>query len=120
MHGVDTTLTGQFATVSLPVSQVLIYHTAERLILRRRSPLMEPLRKEIPIVSVDSLERREMELKTKGFKAILMFDYNSSELTPDVKELLKQLTERLPQGSTITILGSADVLGSQARNRAAL
>jgi outer membrane protein OmpA-like peptidoglycan-associated protein len=48
---------------------------------------------------------------------VLRFDYNSSELTDDVKILLQQLADQLPEGSTITIDGSADVLGSQERNR---
>ena len=34
-----------------------------------------------------------------------------------MKGLLRQLAERLPEGSTIRIQGSADVLGSQARNK---
>ena len=68
-------------------------------------------------IYIDSLPRREIDLQTQDFQAILRFDYNSSELTEDVQNLLRQLSERLPQGATITILGSADVLGSEARNK---
>ncbi len=51
-----------------------------------------------------------------NFRAILRFDYNKSVLTNDNRELLKQLGEILPEGATISILGSADDLGSGARN----
>ncbi|MBI2794415.1 MAG: OmpA family protein [Ignavibacteria bacterium] len=69
------------------------------------------------VINVGSLTQRQIDLITDGFEAILRFDYNSSELTADVKVLLEQLVGRLPQGSTINILGSTDILGSEARNR---
>ena len=68
-------------------------------------------------VDLSTLTRRSIALRTDGFEAVLRFDYNSSELTEDVKILLQQLADQLPEGSTITIDGSADVLGSQERNR---
>jgi outer membrane protein OmpA-like peptidoglycan-associated protein len=68
-------------------------------------------------VDLARLPRRRIALRTDGFEAVLRFDYNSSELTDDVKILLQQLADQLPEGSTITIDGSADVLGSQERNR---
>ena len=68
-------------------------------------------------IQINTLPRTEVELRTDGFSAILRFEYNSSVLTDDVKGLLRQLAERLPEGSTIRIQGSADVLGSQARNQ---
>jgi outer membrane protein OmpA-like peptidoglycan-associated protein len=69
------------------------------------------------VISTGSLTQRQIDLQTDDFEAILRFDYNSSELTADVKDLLQQLVGRLPQGSTINILGSTDILGSEARNR---
>jgi outer membrane protein OmpA-like peptidoglycan-associated protein len=51
------------------------------------------------------------------FEAILRFDYNSSELSNDNKELLKQLIEILPNNSEIKILGSADAIGSAETNK---
>jgi outer membrane protein OmpA-like peptidoglycan-associated protein len=68
-------------------------------------------------VDLSKLPRRRIALRTDAFEAVLRFDYNSSELPEDVKILLQQLAEQLPEGSTITIDGSADVLGSQERNR---
>jgi outer membrane protein OmpA-like peptidoglycan-associated protein len=68
-------------------------------------------------VDLAKLSRRRIALRTDGFEAVLRFDYNSSELQEDVKILLQQLAEQLPEGSTITIDGSADVLGTQERNR---
>ena len=68
-------------------------------------------------VDVSKLPRRRIALRTDAFEAVLRFDYNSSELPEDVKILLQQLADQLPEGSTITIDGSADVLGSQERNR---
>jgi outer membrane protein OmpA-like peptidoglycan-associated protein len=68
-------------------------------------------------VDLAKLPRRRIALRTDGFEAVLRFDYNSSDLPEDVKILLQQLAEQLPEGSTITIDGSADVLGSQERNR---
>ncbi|MBU3699057.1 MAG: hypothetical protein FGM33_03470 [Candidatus Kapabacteria bacterium] len=64
-----------------------------------------------------SLQRRRITLSLDGFVATLRFDYNSADLSDDVKTLLRQLAEQIPAGSTITIEGSADVLGSQERNR---
>lgn len=68
-------------------------------------------------VDLSKLPRRRIALRADGFEAVLRFDYNSSELTEDIKILLQQLADQLPEGSTITIDGSADVLGSQERNR---
>ena len=48
---------------------------------------------------------------------MLRFDYNSSDLSDDVKNLLRQLAEQVPPNSTIVIDGSADVLGSDLRNK---
>ncbi len=68
-------------------------------------------------ITVARLPRKEVELRTDEFDAVLRFDYNSSALQPDVKALLAQLAQRLPQGRTIVINGSADVLGTDQRNK---
>ncbi|MBM4179288.1 MAG: hypothetical protein FJ211_08155 [Ignavibacteria bacterium] len=68
-------------------------------------------------VDLTKLSRRRIALRADAFEAVLRFDYNSSELTEDVKILLQQLADQLPEGSTITVDGSADVLGTQERNR---
>ncbi len=69
------------------------------------------------IVDVSTLLRRRIDLETSDFEAILRFDYNSAELNDDVRSLLRQLIERLPQGSAITIYGSTDILGTDTRNK---
>lgn len=69
------------------------------------------------MIPAEKLTRRRIALSTEGFEAVLRFDYNSAELLDDVKTLLRQLTEQLPEGATILIEGSTDVLGSQERNR---
>jgi len=55
-------------------------------------------------------------LNLNNFLAILRFDYNSSMLSDENKELLRQMLEKLPEGVTIQILGSADELGTAQRN----
>lgn len=57
-----------------------------------------------------------VDLSLDNFEAILRFDYNSSALSDDNKGLLRQLSEKLPAGATIQILGSADALGTEERN----
>jgi outer membrane protein OmpA-like peptidoglycan-associated protein len=64
----------------------------------------------------DKLDKELINQDISNFKAILRFDYNSGVLSADNKGLLKQLAEKLPEGATINILGSADALGTQARN----
>ncbi len=68
-------------------------------------------------ISLETLPRQRIELSTSRFEAILRFNYNSSDLSPENRELLRQLIERLPDGTTIEIGGSADVLGDISRNR---
>jgi len=68
-------------------------------------------------VVLQALPRRRVELSTARFEAVLRFDYNSSQLTAENRELLRQLIERIPDGATLEIGGSADVLGDSARNR---
>lgn len=68
-------------------------------------------------VNLPSLPHRSINLETKNFEAVLRFDYNSDELTPEVQQLLRQLVDKLPRGSTITVAGSSDALGSADRNK---
>lgn len=51
-----------------------------------------------------------------NFEAIIRFDYNSSDLSTENKQLLNTLVEVLPENHTIQIFGSADSLGSITRN----
>lgn len=69
------------------------------------------------VLDVAVLARRSIELQTGNFDAVLRFDYNSSVLSDNVESLLHQLGEQIPPGSTIVVEGSADVLGSEERNR---
>ncbi len=69
-------------------------------------------------VSTDGLQQRRIALRTDRFQAILRFDYNAKDLSDNDKALLRQLVEQIPDGSTIVIEGSADILGSDERNRA--
>lgn len=66
---------------------------------------------------LDTLPRRRIQLSTARFEAVLRFDYNSSQLSAENRELLRQLIERIPDGATVEIGGSADVLGDLVRNR---
>ncbi|MCX6139416.1 MAG: OmpA family protein [Candidatus Kapabacteria bacterium] len=69
------------------------------------------------VLDVAVLPRRSIAMQAGNFDAVLRFDYNSSDLSEDVKGLLRQLGEQLPPNSTIVVEGSADVLGSEERNR---
>lgn len=69
------------------------------------------------VLDVTKLPRRRITLQTDQFDAVLRFDYNSSDLSDDVKGLLKQLAEQLPNGATVIIESSADALGTEVRNK---
>lgn len=72
---------------------------------------------EIPkTIDYNSFPKEQVDLNLDNFLAILRFDYNSSVISDENKELLKQLVEKLPEGVTIQILGSADELGTAQRN----
>ena len=60
--------------------------------------------------------RTSIASKLDNFEAVLMFDYDKSYLTESNRDLLRQLTEILPEGSSIIIYGSADAMGSTVRN----
>ncbi len=68
------------------------------------------------IIDYSKFQREQVDLNLDDFLAILRFDYNSSIVTEENKELLRQLIEKLPDGVTIKILGSADELGTPQRN----
>lgn len=61
--------------------------------------------------------RKEVELNLNNFEAILRFEYDKNILTDENKNLLKQLCNLLPEGTTIQIMGSTDALGTENRNK---
>lgn len=69
------------------------------------------------VLNINDIKRKIVDLKTTNFKAIIRFDYNSSKLSDDNKELVRQLINILSPESKIKILGSADLLGSEASNK---
>ncbi len=72
--------------------------------------------KEENSIDINSLPREQVELNLENFEAILRFNYNRSDLTPENKGLLRQLAELLPEGSSVIIYGSSDALGTERRN----
>lgn len=62
------------------------------------------------------IQKTGEEVQISSFDAILRFDYNTDELPFENKELLRQMIDKLPNGTVITIYGSADALGTQQRN----
>ncbi len=69
-------------------------------------------------LTLSDIPTRRIALRTDRFQAILRFDYNAKELSDNDKALLRQLVDQIPDGSTIFIEGSTDILGSDERNRA--
>ena len=100
MHGRDTILKGALVSADLPVRRTLEPDQTELTLGMMASSLGAASQRDTTIQIAD-LPRSEVELRTDGFEAILRFEYNSSALTDDVKGLLRQLAERLPEGSTI-------------------
>ncbi len=68
-------------------------------------------------LDLDKISKNIVELSLKNFEALLRFNYNSSNLTDENKNLLKQLLQKLPDGSTILIIGNADILGTIESNK---
>lgn len=68
------------------------------------------------LVPLAGIQKTGEEVQITNFDAILRFDFNSNELSFENKELLRQMIDKLPDGSVITIYGSADALGTQQRN----
>ncbi len=67
-------------------------------------------------INYDEFTKKQVDLNLNNFVAILRFDYNSAIISEANKQLLQQLAEKLPDGSTIQILGSTDELGTAQRN----
>lgn len=74
------------------------------------------LAEDTKLLKKDSLPQKVIDLDLSKFEALIRFDYNSSELSTDNKGLLTQMAKFLPEGTIITIYGSADALGSDERN----
>lgn len=68
------------------------------------------------VIPLNKLAKNNVETELGNFRAVLRFNYNSSELSDENKALLTQMANLLPEGSTIYILGSTDDLGSAERN----
>ncbi len=66
--------------------------------------------------SLGSIEKTGEDVYVNNFDAVLRFNYNSDELSAENKELLRQMIEKMPSGTIITIYGSADAIGTQQRN----
>lgn len=116
VHGTDTMMKGAVVGTRVPV-QIPLEQDQPTITVSTSAASMGAAAQRDTVIQVADLPRTEVDLRTDGFSAVLRFEYNSSVLTDDVKGLLRQLAERLPEGSTIRIQGSADALGSQARNR---
>lgn len=69
------------------------------------------------IVKLDNLKTNFVSLNLDNFEAVLRFDYNSSFLSNDNKELLTQLYNTVPNGTTLVVKGSSDALGTEKRNK---
>ncbi len=67
-------------------------------------------------IEYSKFPKEQVDLNLDNFLAILRFDYNSSVVTDENKELLRQLLDKLPEGVTIQVQGSADELGTAQRN----
>ncbi len=69
------------------------------------------------ILDLNKIKRRNIETTFDNFDAVIRFDYNSSKLSEDNKNLIQELIKLLPENSKIDIYGSADELGSEKRNK---
>jgi outer membrane protein OmpA-like peptidoglycan-associated protein len=117
INGRDTVIASLEATVTLPVTVRLDNSGQPPAIIATSASAGGQYAEMKLAIPKEKLRSRRIALSTDGFEAVLRFDYNSAELLDDVKTLLRQLTEQLPEGATIVIEGSADILGSQERNR---
>ncbi|MFN6112606.1 MAG: OmpA family protein [Bacteroidota bacterium] len=117
INGRDTVIASLDATVTTPITVRLDNSGQPPASIATSSSAGGQYAEMKLTVPTEKLTRRRIALSTDGFEAVLRFDYNSAELLDDVKTLLRQLTEQLPEGATIVIEGSADILGSQERNR---
>lgn len=69
------------------------------------------------VIKLSEIPTEMVELKLNNFEALLRFNYNSSDLTSENQALLRQLIQKLPDGSTILVIGSADMLGTAEHNQ---
>lgn len=67
-------------------------------------------------IDLSEIEVVKGDLDVSSFEAILRFDFNSSKLSEENKELLRQLYALIPEHTTIEILGSSDATGSEQIN----
>ncbi len=67
-------------------------------------------------VDLNSLTAVLVEQDLRHFRPLLRFNYNSSELTAENKELLRQIVKAIPEEVDIVIRGTSDQLGSALRN----
>jgi outer membrane protein OmpA-like peptidoglycan-associated protein len=88
----------------------------ENLEIKASINYMECEKSDSLVLPVSSIPREMIDLDLSKFIAVIRFDYNSSVLSDDNKGLLRQMAEFLPRGSTITISGSTDALGTEERN----
>jgi outer membrane protein OmpA-like peptidoglycan-associated protein len=116
--GAEPKLRGDTGTARVPI-RLRLAPAAEHVVLSAHGAIPQTGIQASDSVTVvlSTLSRRRVELSTARFEAVLRFDYNSSQLSAENRELLRQLIERIPDGATIEIGGSADVLGDIARNR---
>jgi outer membrane protein OmpA-like peptidoglycan-associated protein len=116
LQGKDTVVPIGAQTFDVPVvMQVNQQQSVVTLDLQATSGSQE--RQKDTTITISGLQRNARALVADDFSAVLRFDYNSAELNDDVKSLLRQLVDQVPAGSVINIQGSADVLGTDARNR---
>lgn len=59
---------------------------------------------------------RDLDTTWDAFRPVLRFDYNSDKLRQENKDVLTELAQLVPEGSTISVIGSADELGEEKRN----
>lgn len=69
------------------------------------------------LIDISKAKIVEKEINLDNFLAILLFEFNKSELNEANKLLLKQLSDKLPNNSTIELIGSADIIGSNEYNQ---
>jgi len=111
----DTLMIDKSDTYQLPIFSK-ITEEQQTLNLELRSFLNNTYDTAFASIKLSEYPKENVELRLDNFLAILRFEYNSSVITDENKELLKQLIQKLPANSTIEILGSADELGTQERN----
>lgn len=117
--GATNYVSGDTGTVVLPIAVRLANPAArtQRLEIEAELEGTSVRTRVDTVLDLAQFERRRVELSTARFEAVLRFDYNSSVLSEDNRHLLEQLVARLPEGATVEIGGSADILGDEARNR---